>query len=133
MKQNTKYTSNRNDSLVSITEKHLGPLPPLVDAPTCDQCQLPEDGLRVRKVTPRSEGTLTCADCWKESGQRKAAQEQYITRLAAECGITTDALENRLLSDLAAGVPNQKTMVILTNMFHAAERVNANPKEDTND
>ncbi len=102
-------------------------------APICDGCGLPEDGLRVRNVSPRPGGAILCHDCWKDSDQRKLAQEKYIQDLAAQVGMTVAQLENHIMYDLAAGVPDRETMTILTNMFHAAERVNANPKEDTND
>ena len=54
---------------------------------------------------------------------RKQAQEQYIVKFAAAKGMTVEQLENRLLSDLAAGVHDHDTMVILTNMFRTAERI----------
>ena len=60
---------------------------------------------------------------------RKKAQEQYVEEFAAKKGMTVDQLENRLLSDLAAGVPDRETMTILTNMFHAAERITSRQKE----
>ena len=53
---------------------------------------------------------------------RKQAQEQYIVKFAAAKGMTVEQLENRLLSDLAAGVPAEE-LVILTNMFRTAERI----------
>ena len=56
--------------------------------------------------------------------RRKAAQEKYIIDLAAKKGITVGQLESRLLRDLNAGVPADM-LAILTNMFHAAERVTA--------
>lgn len=31
--------------------------------PICDKCGLPEDGRRVRNVTPRPNGAHECADC----------------------------------------------------------------------
>jgi len=62
-------------------------------APICDGCGLPEDGLRVRKVTPRSEGTLICHNCWKQSGQRKLAQEQANAKLIAAAPELLEALQ----------------------------------------
>lgn len=59
-----------------------------------------------------------------EDEKRKKAQEDYIANLAAEQGMTVEALSNRIMCDLMAGVPDRQTMTILTNMFHAAERVN---------
>jgi len=96
----------------------------------CTACGLPEDGLRVRNVSPRPGGAILCHDCWKESGQRKAAQEQYIRDLAADRGETTEQLETMLMVNLCAGAPDRPTMTILTNMFHAAERVNAKQDYD---
>ena len=60
----------------------------------------------------------------KAAQQRKAAQEEYIITLAKERGITTEALETRIIVDLAGGVPDEQTMAILTNMLEAARRVN---------
>ena len=40
-------------------------------APTCEDCHLPEDGIAVRSVTPRSCGKCLCADCARENGQMK--------------------------------------------------------------
>lgn len=31
--------------------------------PICDKCRLPEDGCRVRNVTPRPNGAHECAEC----------------------------------------------------------------------
>ena len=67
----------------------------------------------------------------QKDAQRKQAQEDYIVNLAAAKGITTDALETRIITDLAGGVPSHKTMTILTNMLAAARRVNGN--EECND
>lgn len=85
----------------------------------CADCNLPEDGLRTRNVTTRPHGEPLCADC-----ARIQAQEDYIANLATEKGMTVEALGNRIMYDLMAGVPDRQTMIILTNMFHAAERVN---------
>jgi len=55
--------------------------------------------------------------------QRKRAQEAHIQELAASKGLTVDQLSCRLLSDLAAGVPDEGTMNILAGMYAACERV----------
>jgi len=90
----------------------------------CSACHLPEDGLRVRNVSPRPRGEMLCHDCWVESSERKQAQEEYIIALAEERGITTDVLKTRIITDLATGVPDEQTMTILSNMLAAARRVN---------
>ncbi len=56
--------------------------------------------------------------------ESKTAQEEYVQEFAAEKGITVAQLGNRLLNDLAAGVP-EETMNILARMYATCERVTA--------
>ena len=57
--------------------------------------------------------------------KRKQAQQDYVIQMAAEKSMTMEQLETHILHDICAGVPTEETANILTNMFHACQRVTA--------